>query len=112
VVQLEGALYDWGIPVVVLAVIGRPRGAAEGARDLKAVWLAGAMLFCAAIVTPLESRYLYALTPVLAMAASTGVEHLWGLGTRGKLVASGLVVAQIGIGIAALVRGILYDWRV
>lgn len=24
----------------------------------------------------------------------------------------GLVVAQIGIGLAALVRGILYDWRV
>lgn len=112
VVQLERALFDWGIPVVVLAVIGRPRGGTEMARDFTAFWLAGAMLFSAAVVTPLEARYLYALAPALAIAASSGVERLWALGTRGKLVASGLVAAQIGIGLAALVRGILYDWRV
>jgi hypothetical protein len=112
IVQLKGVAFDWGVPAVVLAWVGRPRGKSSAARDLRAFWLAGAILAALAVTTPIEARYLFALTVPLALASGYGLFRLWGLGTRAKVAASILVALQLLLGFRAIVDGVLYDWRI
>jgi hypothetical protein len=110
-VQFFGALQGWGIPAAVLALAGLPWGGDRLDRDLRAVWLAGAALALAAVATPVEVRYLYALTFPLAVAAATGSGRLWKGGVLSKLSAAALVTAQIALGARTIVQAMLYDWR-
>jgi hypothetical protein len=109
--QLQGALTGWGVPAIVLAFFGRPRSDAPIGRDLRAVWLAGAVLAMAAVVTPIEVRYLYALTFALAIAAAEGTRRLLAGGLASRLAAGALVAGQVVLGTRNILLAMLYDWR-
>jgi hypothetical protein len=94
--QVLGAVEQWALPAIVLAWIGRPRpreGRLE--RDLAAFWALGPVFAVLAIVTPVDVRYLYALTLPLSIAAAEG---LWSLAARAaaaRLLAAVLVTVQV-----------------
>ena len=57
--------------------MGAPRAGRAAAgldRDLTAWWIGAALLALPAVVSPLEVRYLYALTAPVAAAAGLGVD--------------------------------------
>src|SRR4029078_3663502 len=71
--QLAGVVAQWGIPAVILTVMGWPRLRRSLLdRDLAAYWIAGAALALPAVLTPLDVRYLYALTLPVAVAGAWG----------------------------------------
>lgn len=112
--QLGGILSQWGIPALALAVVGRPRPRRSGTtldRDLAAYWAAGAVLAVPAIVSPLDVRYLYALTVPLAAAAGAGFVRLRERGRAGAAAAWLLFAAQAAWGLRALVEAIVYRYR-
>jgi hypothetical protein len=111
--QARGAWQLWGWPAIVLALIGRPR-AGGGALDraLVSFWLAGAALLLAAVVSPLEVRYLYALSPAIAIAGAAGFRTLSRRGALPRAAALGLVAAQAALAARELTRTLLTDWRV
>jgi hypothetical protein len=93
--QAWGVVGQWGPGALALAVMGHPRRTGDALdRDLRAAWLAGAALALLAVVSPLEVRYLYALTVPLAVAAGAGALRLTRKGLGGRLVAGLLVLAQ------------------
>jgi hypothetical protein len=95
--QLLTALAQWGAPAIVLALFGR-LDPDEPGRDLVAVWCAGAVLFAVALCSPLDVRYLYALTFAVAVAAAAGAARLFRSrgGWRLLAVAGALAVAAVG----------------
>jgi hypothetical protein len=100
--QLLAAGATWGLPAVALAACGRPDPGAAG-RDLRAVWCAGGVLCLVAVLSPLDVRYLYALTFAVAAAAATGVLRLWRQGGVRRVLAvlGGLALAAQGaLGVA------------
>jgi hypothetical protein len=109
--QLGGVVSGWGVPAAILAWIGRPRAGAPMARELGAVWLAGALLAVAAVTTPVEVRYLYSLTFPLSIAAAAGVARLLQGGVSARIAAALLVVAQIALGGRNIALALLHDWR-
>jgi len=71
--QGQQALAQWGLPAVLLALAGLPRPSrGDAQRLLAACWLAGALLLAVAVVSPLEVRYVYALSAALSCAAASG----------------------------------------
>jgi hypothetical protein len=95
--QVLTALAQWGAPAIVLALFGRPDPDEPG-RDLVAAWCAGAVLFAVALVSPLDVRYLYALTFAVAAAAAAGAARLFRSrgGWRMLAVAGAVAVAVFG----------------
>jgi hypothetical protein len=94
--QGREALKQWGLPVVLLALFGRPRRGEGGLdKDLSAFWGAGMLLFLLAVLTPLDVRYLYALSLPLAIAAGTGAERLIARGGIARIAAVLLLAAQL-----------------
>ena len=86
--------------LLALASLGSGAG---GGRPFRALWLAGLGALALALVSPLEVRYLYALTPALAVAAADGVLRL--AGTRGgAVVAVVLLAAQCAAAQPGLVK--------
>jgi hypothetical protein len=76
--QVSWALARFGWPAMLVALLGWPRRVrASLDRDLLAFWAAGGLLAVCALVSPLEVRYLYALTAPLAVAAAEGLERAW-----------------------------------
>jgi hypothetical protein len=112
--QLAGIWSQWGLPALALAVVGRPRPGPSGPtldRDLAAYWAAGAALAVPAIVSPLDVRYLYALTVPLAAAAGAGFVRLRERGRAGTAAAWLLFAAQAAWGLRGLVEAIVYRYR-
>jgi hypothetical protein len=110
--QALWALARWGWPALALALIGRARRT-EGAleRDLTAYWASGLVLLLLAVATPLEVRYLYALTLPLAVAVADGLLRLLGLGRAGLLAALGLAAAQLWLMGGTLLEAVLERYR-
>ena len=112
--QVAAVAGQWGLPVLVLAAIGRPRPRESRItldRDLAAYWVAGAVLAVPAILTPLDVRYLYALTVPLAAAAGAGLVRLRERGHAGALTAWLLLAAQAAWGLRGLVEAIALRYR-
>jgi len=112
--QLWGILTRWGLPALALAAIGRPRPREPAEvldRDLAAYWAAGAVLVLPAILTPLDVRYLYALTVPLAAAGGAGVVWLRDRGRAGALTAWLLLACQAAWGLRGLVEAIAFRYR-
>lgn len=110
-VQVLAPLVEWGVPVLVLAWLGRPRREAALDRDLVAYWLAGAAMAMIGVVSPLEVRYLYALTIPLAAAAGAGCLVLWSRGTAGRIAAGALLLAQGALAAANALDALLRRYR-
>jgi len=117
-IQLNEAINQWGVPVIVLAILGKWR---SGRLDnsLKAYWMAGAVLAIAAVVSPMEVRYQYALVLPLAISAAEGARFLVTGGMRQSglsgwlvLLGWGLLGAQTALGIHGIANALLYAWRV
>jgi hypothetical protein len=111
--QLLAPLTQWGLPALVLAWFGRPRRGSDPplGRDLVAYWLAGAVLAVLAVVSPLEVRYLYALSVPLAVAAGSGAALLWGRGGPGRGAAALLLLAQGALAAANALDALLRRYR-
>ena len=110
--QLLWARLRWGLPAILLAAAGlwrRPETAV--ARDLLAFWAAGGLLFLAALVSPVEVRYLYALGVPLAVAAAAGASRLVRLGLGGHLAAAPLLAWQGVVGVRAVLEALLERYR-
>ncbi len=110
--QALGLLGQWGAPALLLAVLGRPRlsrGALD--RDLAAFWIAGALLAVAAVVSPLDVRYLYALTVCVAVAAAEGVVAGWSRGLLTRLAILALGSVQLAVAGRALLEALLVRYR-
>ena len=110
--QVAGPVQQWGIPVVILAILGRPRprrGLIE--RSLAAYWAAGAALVLAAVLTPLDVRYLYALTVPAAVAAAWGLAVLSARGAAGRLAGAVLLGGQCALAARGILDAILYRYR-
>jgi hypothetical protein len=102
----------WGLPAIALAWLGRPRSLSRGLdRDLVAYWTAGAVLLGLALVSPLEARYVYALTLPLAVAAAQGLLALWDAGGARRVAAAGLVLLQAGLAGHGIVDALFYRYR-
>jgi hypothetical protein len=115
--QLLAPLAQWGPPVMLLAWLGRPRPASAPLeergldRDLAACWAAGAALALAAAISPLEVRYLYALTVPLAAAAAAGTLALWRRSVPARWAAVGLVAAQAVLAALNALDALLWRYR-
>jgi hypothetical protein len=110
--QCQGVALQWGIPVVILAAMGRPgprRSPLD--RDLTAYWIAGAALAVPAVLTPLDVRYLYALTLPVAVAAAWGLADLAGRGRAGRLLGALLFGGQCALAALGIVEAVLHRYR-
>jgi hypothetical protein len=112
VTQVERAIEAWGLPAIALAVLGRPRLRGSGReREFAALWLTGGVLLIVAMASPLEVRYLYALTLAVAVAAAGGLLRLWERGTLGRLAALGLLAAQATLASRGVLEALLVRYR-
>ena len=111
--QVLGVLTQWGLPALVLAWQGRPRPRTGAAYDrrLTAYWVAGLALAVPAVLSPLEVRYLYALTAAVGLCAGAGAARLHAAGGARRLVGWALVAGQVAIGLRALVEAIVFRYR-
>jgi hypothetical protein len=113
--RLQGltALGQWGLPAMLLAWFGRPRPTPDNRyeRDLVAYWLAGLALVVPAIVSPLEVRYVYALTAAVALSAGAGAARLEAAGGARRVAARVLVLAQIALGARAIAEALVVRYR-
>lgn len=110
--QLLGTVDQWGIPVLVLAALGRPRpGRSPLDGDLAAYWIAGAALALPAVLTPVDVRYLYALTLPVAVAGAWGLAALAARGPAGRLLGAVLVGAQCAIATRGMLEAVLHRYR-
>jgi hypothetical protein len=110
--QLVGIVQQWGIPAAILAVIGRPRPRRSRLdRDLAAYWAAGAALALPAILTPLDVRYVHALTVPVALAAARGLVELDARGAAGRLAGALLFGLQSALAVRGILEGVLHRYR-
>lgn len=102
----------WGLPAMGLAWLGRPRQMVDHLdRDLAAFWLTGGVLFGVALLSPLEVRYVYALTLPVSVAAAHGLLRLWDAGGVRRVAASVLVVVQAGLSMRGIVDAVFLRYR-
>jgi hypothetical protein len=110
--QGVGAVMGWGLAAMALAWFGRPSwklGAVD--RDLAAWWIGAGLLALPALVSPLEVRYLYALTPAVAAAAGRGAVTLYARGGLRRALASALVALQVVTGGLNLAEAVFVRYR-
>jgi hypothetical protein len=107
--QARAALQQWGLPAIILALLGRPHPSGDGLdRELGAYWAAGALLAAAAVVSPLEARYLYALGVPLAIAAAQGSPSA----PRWRTVLSGVLLAlQAALAVRGVAEALVHRYR-
>lgn len=106
------ALARWGLPVAALAALGFPRlRDGQLSRDLLAFWAGGLVLLAAAVASPLEVRYLYALTLPLSVAAADGALRLARGGRLGLALAAGLLAWQVVIAWGVVAEAVLTRYR-
>jgi hypothetical protein len=110
--QLLGAVESWALPAIALAWIGRPRlRESRLARDLVAFWSVGAVLAALAVLTPVDVRYLYALTLPVSIAAADGLARLMRRGRGGRALAGALIVLQVAWAAGRALDAILWRYR-
>ena len=111
--QAQGVLGQWGLPALALAWIGRPRPRAGDRfdRDLAAYWIAMLVLAVPAILSPLEVRYLYALTGAVALSAGVGALGWDEAGGARRTLARVLLAAQMALGARAIAEAIVARYR-
>jgi len=110
--QVLGVVQQWGIPAIILGVIGRPRPRRSLLeRDLAAYWLAGAALALPAVLTPLDVRYLYALTLPVAVAGAWGLAALAARGSAGRLAGALLFGLQCALAARGILEAVLHRYR-
>jgi hypothetical protein len=68
-------------------------------------------LAVAAVVSPVEVRFLYALAVPLAVSAARGVDALWEWSAWGRLLAVVLLAVQAGLGVSGIVQGVVAGYR-
>jgi len=103
---------QWGWPAILLALAGRPSLEGDAVdRGLRSFWLAGLVLALVAAASPLEVRYLHALTLPLAVAAAAGLERLQRAGWGGRLAAIGLLAWQTALALSGVLAGLLHRYR-
>ncbi len=112
VMQGRWALARLGWPALALGLFGlRAAGPERIARGLRAFWLTGGVLFMLALVSPLEVRYLYALTLPLAVAAADGARRWAARGSAARAVVALLLAAQAGLALRDLLEAVLLRYR-
>jgi len=110
--QARGLVAGWGLPAMALALFGWSRlRATDLARDLAAFWWAGAVLLAVALLSPLETRYVYALTVPVAVTAARGALALWQAGGSRKGLAVVLVLAQAVVALRGVLEALLTRYR-
>lgn len=111
--QVVGAALGWGLAAIALAWFGRPswRSGTGVDRDLAAWWIGTGVLALPAIVSPLEVRYLYALTPAVAAAAGRGALALHARGGLRRALAWALVAVQVATGSLNLAAAVFARYR-
>jgi hypothetical protein len=111
--QIEGAAWEWlGTPALLLAVIGwRSLSDDRLARTVKAFIWAGAALMLAALVSPVEVRYLYALTTPIAILAAAGAGWLWTHGRAARVLSVTLCSLQVALAVRSLIDRLLFHYR-
>ena len=110
--QLAGIASGWGLPALGLAWLGRPRRLTDLLdRDLAGYWLMGLVLFGVALLSPLEARYVYALTIPVSVAAAHGLVLLWDAGLGGRVAASGLLAFQAALAAREIVEAVFLRYR-
>jgi hypothetical protein len=109
--QATNALVLWGAPGMALALLGARATVGSADRDLGAFWAAGLLLAGVAIVSPLDVRYLYALTLPLAVAAGGGYLALARRGLAGQAGALLFLLAQAGLLGREVVDALLHRYR-
>jgi hypothetical protein len=110
--QLSSVRGQWGLPALVLACWGWPHRTVAGVGNaLGAFWLAGALLLLPALLTPLEVRYLYALTLPLAAAAGLGLCRLNAAGKGRRALGWLLFAAQLTIAVQGILEAVLHRYR-
>jgi hypothetical protein len=110
--QLTAVLSEWGWPALLLAAIGwTGRSPAPRERALLAFWAAGLVLAVAAVVSPVEVRYVYALTLPVAVAGAAGLLRLWDRGGVARAAAVGLGLGQAGVAAARIVHDLWFRYR-
>lgn len=110
--QLVGIVQQWGAPALILAAIGRPRrGRSLLDRDLVAYWVAGAALALPAVLTPLDVRYLHALTLPVAVAGAWGLAVLAARGPAGRLAGALLFGLQCALAAGGILEAVLHRYR-
>ena len=110
--QWAGIASGWGLPAIVLAWVGRPRQLVDTLdRDLAALWSMGLVLFVLALFSPLEARYVYALTLPASVAAGHGLVRLWDGGVSGRVAAVGLFALQAALAIRDIVEAVFFRYR-
>ncbi len=103
---------DWGLPAILLGALGFPALRRDGLdADLLSFWLTGAALAVVAAVSPLEVRYLHALTLPLAVAAAHGLGRLWRGGWSGRGAAVALMALQVVVAGSGILEGLLTRYR-
>jgi hypothetical protein len=111
--QLKAAGWEWlGVPALLLALVGW-WSLQDGrlARTARAFLWAGAALMLVALVSPVEVRYLYALTTPIAILAAMGVGWLWARGLIARGVAALLAGAQVALAVTLLIERLLFHYR-
>jgi hypothetical protein len=110
--QVQKAVGQWGVPALLLALAGVPRPARSDAeRLLAALWLSGLLLLALAVVSPLEVRFVYALTAAVACAAGSGTRQLASRGTAGRLAAAVLLGAQAWLAVGTIAEAVVSRYR-
>jgi hypothetical protein len=101
-IQASDAFWQWGLPVLLLAfswlIPTFSRKLDEGGDPLRsrihAQLFAGLILAALAVFSPLEVRYIYALTIPLALMAGARVDTLLDRGRWAVILAGALIAAQ------------------
>lgn len=108
--QVLAAVAQWGVPAILLGAFGWPEREGTG-RDLRAAWAAGGALAVVALVTPLDVRYVYALTFAVAVAAATGGLALWRRGGVRRVLAALWGAALLGLGALGVAQAVWQRYR-
>jgi hypothetical protein len=103
---------QWGLPVLALALPGLPIPARDRLdRDLAAWWAAGACLFVVALATPLDVRWIYALSAAAAAAGASGFAWCWRRSRGTRLAAMAVLAAQAVLGASAAAAALWERYR-
>jgi hypothetical protein len=109
------AVIGLGLPAVALAAFGHPwrrdRPPSPLDRALAAYAVAAAALAVPAVVSPLEVRYLYALSLPVAAAAGLGLVRLLARGGGWRMTGFILAAAMVARGAANLADAVFFRYR-